>query len=388
MKELLTSITLLILFRGISATIPIIFGASPAVLGGSNIAVSLTCNPSNPNDTCPETSCPIYCSGDKCQAVIHRENGEEVANLVLAPKERTVNASIPTFIVGLIKLLTNCTNETQFHEVSVYKADYLNTISVIVGWIYFLAWSISFYPQVWINYKRRSVVGLNFDFVCLNLMGFTCYSIFNIGLFFLPVIQQEYREKTPLSNIPVESNDVFFALHAVTLTAVVIIQILIYDRGGQRVAKWAIAFMTIAVFASGIFAILCVAHKYSWLSFLYFLSYVKLTITIIKYIPQAWFNFKRKSTVGWSIENILLDLTGGVLSILQMVILSVNYDDWVSIWGNPVKVGLGFFSIFFDILFITQHYVLYRKPKDSTILVSEEGRDSHFTRSGSNEPIL
>jgi hypothetical protein len=71
-------------------------------------------------------------------------------------------------------------------------------------------------------------------------------------------------------------------------------------------------------------------------------------------------NYKRKSTEGWSIGNILLDFTGGVLSVLQMFFLSINYNDWSSIFGSPTKFGLGLFTIVFDILFITQHYVLYR----------------------------
>ncbi len=98
----------------------------------------------------------------------------------------------------------------------------------------------------------------------------------------------------------------------------------------------------------------------STLNLLYFYSYVKLVITMIKYVPQAWMNYKRKSTEGWSIGNILLDFTGGVLSVLQMFLLAINYDDWSSIFGSPTKFGLGFFSILFDILFIVQHYILYR----------------------------
>lgn len=35
-------------------------------------------------------------------------------------------------------------------------------------------------------------------------------------------------------------------------------------------------------------------------------------------------NFRRKSTVGWSIGNVLLDFSGGVLSILQMILQSYN----------------------------------------------------------------
>ena len=35
-------------------------------------------------------------------------------------------------------------------------------------------------------------------------------------------------------------------------------------------------------------------------------------------------NYKRQSTEGWSIGNVLLDFTGGVLSILQMILQSYN----------------------------------------------------------------
>jgi len=34
--------------------------------------------------------------------------------------------------------------------------------------------------------------------------------------------------------------------------------------------------------------------------------------------------------------------------------------DWNSIMGDPTKFGLGLFSVLFDVLFIIQHYVLYR----------------------------
>jgi hypothetical protein len=85
-------------------------------------------------------------------------------------------------------------------------------------------------------------------------------------------------------------------------------------------------------------------------------------------------NYKRKSTEGWSIGNILLDFTGGILSVLQMFLLAINYDDWSSIFGSPTKFGLGFFSILFDILFIVQHYILYRS-KTSTVIGTNEDDD-------------
>ncbi len=102
---------------------------------------------------------------------------------------------------------------------------------------------------------------------------------------------------------------------------------------------------------------------------MYYFSYVKLAITIIKYCPQAWMNYRRKSTEGWSIGNILLDFTGGLLSLIQMFLLARNYDDWSSIFGSPTKLGLALFSILFDILFIAQHYVCYRTHEDGQIII-------------------
>jgi len=96
---------------------------------------------------------------------------------------------------------------------------------------------------------------------------------------------------------------------------------------------------------------------------IYAVSYVKLIVTIVKYIPQAWVNYKRKSTSGWSIGQILLDFAGGIMSIAQLVIDSSLQADWSGLTGNPVKLGLGNVSIFFDIVFMTQHYILYRQPR-------------------------
>lgn len=41
-------------------------------------------------------------------------------------------------------------------------------------------------------------------------------------------------------------------------------------------------------------------------------------MTLIKYTPQALLNMERRSTEGWSINNVLLDLSGGILSFAQV----------------------------------------------------------------------
>lgn len=250
-----------------------------------------------------------------------------------------------------------------FVRISVLKHRWLNVLSAVFGWIYFIAWSVSFYPQIFLNWKRRSVVGLSFDFISLNLTGFLAYSFFNLGMYFSPTVQTEYLAKHPTGVIPVETNDIVFGLHASLATFITVLQCCFYEKQDQRVSLPAKLLLVIIWVGAAIFGIVTVAGgnpNHPWLTFLYFFSYSKLTITLIKYIPQAYLNIKRQSTVGWSIGNILLDFTGGSLSLLQMFMIAHNYDDWSSLFGNFTKFGLGFISIAFDILFIVQHYVLYR----------------------------
>ena len=47
-----------------------------------------------------------------------------------------------------------------------------------------------------------SVVGLNFDFLTLNVLGFTVYSIYNVGLFWIPSVIKEYQEENQTLILP------------------------------------------------------------------------------------------------------------------------------------------------------------------------------------------
>ncbi|GFY74515.1 cystinosin [Trichonephila inaurata madagascariensis] len=203
----------------------------------------------------------------------------------------------------------------------------------------------------------KSVVGLNFDFLGLNLTGFIAYSVFNIGVKYVREVQLEYHIAHPTGVIPVETNDVGFSIHAVIITAITIGQCFIYERGDQVIAKSTVAALALVWSTAGVFLLLTALHviKYTpWLTFLYFFSYVKLGVTLTKYIPQVVYNFKRKSTVGWSIGTVLLDFIGGLFSIGQMFIISYNFNDWYSLIGNFTKFGLGIASISFDVIFMVQ----------------------------------
>ncbi|KAL1314721.1 hypothetical protein HN51_041544 [Arachis hypogaea] len=244
-----------------------------------------------------------------------------------------------------------------------------------LGWFAFFSWSISFYPQVILNFRRKSVVGLNFDFVLLNLTKHSSYLIYNASLYFSSAIQNQYYKKYGYGEmIPVAANDVAFSIHAVLLTAITLFQIAIYDRGEQKVSKISIGIVSVAWLTAAVcFFIALPTHSWLWLLSIF--NGIQVFMTVIKYIPQAIFNFLRKSTDGFSIGNILLDFSGGVGNYLQMVVQSVDQDSWVNFYGNIGKVLLSLISVLFDILFIIQHYVLYPTAKKGSKWVDSSEQD-------------
>ena len=89
---------------------------------------------------------------------------------------------------------------------------------------------------------------------------------------------------------------------------------------------------------------------------LIYLGWCKVLITLIKYIPQAYSNYKRKSTIGWNIHNMLLDFTGGLFSFGQNFVDSYRTpvvtlsNGETSSALNTAKYALSFITMFFDLL--------------------------------------
>ncbi|KAJ1311327.1 hypothetical protein OPQ81_009822 [Rhizoctonia solani] len=254
-------------------------------------------------------------------------------------------------------------------------------ISYSLGWVYFIAWTVSFYPQVFLNIRRKTVEGLSIDFVSLNVVGFASYAFYTTNFLFNGEVREEYRQRHNGHDNSVQPNDFAFAVHALALTLVILFQTFYYPRGpGQQLSTFnrvVIAFMVIFILVDLGRVAVNQAHL---IDVLYHLGTLKLYVSIAKYIPQAFSNFNRKSTEGWSIGNVLLDFTGGLLSLLQLLIDSSAADDWSSITGNPVKFGLSMLSLGFGLLFISQHYILYatkrspshdNSPHDTEVVAGE-----------------
>lgn len=207
---------------------------------------------------------------------------------------------------------------------------------------------------------------------CLNFFIPNTMIIFEYVL-----VHELYPEMFRIKNewfwqmIPVAINDVAFSIHAVALTAFTLFQIFIYERKNQRFSKISIGIVT-AAWLSAAVCVIVAFQRHSWLWLISVFNTIQVIMTVIKYIPQAVMNFRRKSTDGFSIGNILLDLLGGFTNYGQMAVQSIDQKSWVNFYGNIGKTLLSLVSIFFDILFIIQHYVLY--PGKKSLLPTASSR--------------
>jgi cystinosin len=260
---------------------------------------------------------------------------------------------------------------------------FLGFLSLVFGWVYTFCWSASFYPQPLLNWRRKSTSGTTVDFPLINIIGFATYFASNVALYYSPLVRAQYAARNRGLAPTVQLNDVVFALHALVLSSITASQYVprlwpafAHDSASSRPSRFILGISSGCLVGVLITLLLVTSasdpsHKFDpvvdWcaLDVVYSLGYVKLLITLVKFTPQILANWRNRSTAGWSIYQILLDVAGGVLSIAQQGIDSWLLGDWSGISGNPVKFALGNVSLFYDSIFVVQHYILYRDPSNA-----------------------
>ncbi|OGM48582.1 lysosomal L-cystine transporter [Aspergillus bombycis] len=263
------------------------------------------------------------------------------------------------------------------------------SLSQILGWAYFVLWSLSFYPQLLHNHRRRSTEGFSVDFALLNLLGLTAYTVFNACFLFSPVVRTQYAQRYPQSPEPtVQWNDFIYALHGSLICCWIgshfpCARFWNFKSKPQRVgvstlvAIWGcVGVVSLAVLWA------LVSASWEWIDVVrertptdeittllteiyhmevYVVGMIKVFLTAVKYTPQVVMNYWRQSTAGFSIGAILLDLAGAALSLMQLVLDSSLQADWSGTVGNGAKLLLGNITVLFDLIFIFQHFGLYRE---------------------------
>ncbi|KAG6318810.1 hypothetical protein E4U44_007560 [Claviceps purpurea] len=256
--------------------------------------------------------------------------------------------------------------------------------------------------------------------------GFLAYFLSSLALYASPLIRAQYASRHENLTPTVQPNDIAFALHALLASALTVSQYLgrswwgirysvgakpsrfiMGVAGGSFVGVAVVWLLTVrdaaAAAAAGTAGVLGVrggdvgvgvgggvagvatgvrvnpATSWCELDIVYALGHVKLIISLIKLWPQILANYRNKSTRGWSVWQVVLDLVGGVLSTAQQGIDSYLQGHWSGITGNPIKFALGNISFVYDGIFLAQHYVLYRGEG------GDEDREALLRREGDEE---
>jgi uncharacterized protein with PQ loop repeat len=181
-------------------------------------------------------------------------------------------------------------------------------ISSIIGYTYFVSWSVSFYPQIITNYQNKSTDGFSPDAAVLAVLNYICYAIYNIFFFWDETIRQEYKDQHgDDAEITVMSNDVAYSINALILALVSLYQVFIYGNGTnggsgflKSISTTTIMIVLCTLCMSGIYigCILLKVDGFLWIGFLYIMATVTLVLNVTTYIPQMVLNFNRKSTQG------------------------------------------------------------------------------------------
>ena len=229
-----------------------------------------------------------------------------------------------------------------------------------------------------VGFQCSDLAGLSINYIVLNFIGYTFYSTYNV---------YGYEYDPPYNSGQIHLSDLIFSLHGLFMTSIQIVLVLFYPRT-TNVAKpvWMVM-ACLAVLTVTTYAIINPTTE----DIVKLMGLMKVAISFVKYVPQVYLNWLRKSTVGWSLENVLLDLSGGVLSLLQIFVdyLDTNTTSQFSSNLNFAKFLLGLVTIGFDMIFIFQHYVLYRRtgaePGIEYAKVEQDNRINEIAEEDENE---
>ncbi|KAH3685852.1 hypothetical protein WICPIJ_003140 [Wickerhamomyces pijperi] len=261
---------------------------------------------------------------------------------------------------------------------------FFEIISKLFGIGYVSAWSISFYPPLILNYQLKSSEGISIDFVYLNILGYVSLVTSMLLMLFNSNVRDLYFEKN--GYYPLLTNiDLLYSSHGVLLTLVTTSQLIFSELWGFKTrsltAKRATKWILISVITLICLLYLCIGSEivpfdddgvFTLLDWAVSLSYFKILMSCIKYIPQLLHNKRRRSIVGFSIFTIFLDLSGSILSTLQLFLdsyIATGTLTWDVMVQNSGKLGLSFITFVFDAAFFYQWFI-YGMNSDKSLYES------------------
>lgn len=240
--------------------------------------------------------------------------------------------------------------------------------------IFYLAWTIKFYPQICLNAWRKSTQGFSIDTCHISLMGYFCGALYSALTFFEVVIFDQVPER----RIEVSQYQIAIMFNAVVCTAVQLAQEYYYDGFFQsrhleanRTSRKTTILLYMYVFFNVLYLALIGTHSslatlnivVSANEWIISLVYAAVIFVSIRWLPQCFKSRKEKSFDGVSLTSVVIENIGNVSLILSLL---VNKEDSTGDKGTSavlenfahqsVLAVLAAFSLFWCNLLIFQWY--------------------------------
>ena len=214
-------------------------------------------------------------------------------------------------------------------------------ISKIFGWISFVVWSISFYPQVYTNYIKKTAEGMTLDMNLYYILGYILYSIYLFTIYFNNTISTEYEKIFNVSTTETDLSDIFFISHSLILSVILTAQYYVYRKKETKpldcINRIIIYFLSGSMFLYLLVTYLILMFVTSDLSvivyYIYTCGMVNNIISCIKYLPQVVYHYKNKSLGEWNIWNTHTDIAGALFLIFQILADAIAVNDYTVIYS-------------------------------------------------------
>lgn len=262
-----------------------------------------------------------------------------------------------------------------------------------IGWaaLFFLA--IRYLPQIYTNFKRKSVTGLAYDFSLISVLYHGYYVTLNI-IFFAYGSRKPNGYQDHHIMIPFAFLDIILMGFALMNSLLIFVQIVHYGLFGDSdrylgtryyneyitsyrnddlklIKKYKfrrIFFYTKLIILMILFvAIFILSKKYEFKLFLFTeaLFLLSLIVSLYRYISQFYLNYNRQATRGWNIYGVLFELCYGLLFVGRFIYI-VAINESINDIGNTgiFDFLIGIFAVFFNLIFMIQHFYLYRGQND------------------------
>lgn len=195
--------------------------------------------------------------------------------------------------------------------------------------IFYVGWSLRFYPQMLLNFQRKTTIGFSIDSAYFNFLGFFIFFLYCILSFNQTIILGQECAEDPKVTIV----DVYLSGHAFFASGALLGQMYFFDgyryathQGRNSISRKVHLMLSLYIFFNFMYLLMIyfkqtqtpgiVVTVNQWLkSLVYACSF----FLVIRYIPQVHRNYHRNQFEGISASAVAMELLGSLALVITII---------------------------------------------------------------------